>query len=83
MLRPLFASLLLRVGGMALGHVILATDPQTLERVRSHELWHVRQYEAWGPFFLPAYALASVIAMARGGHFYRDNRFEIDARNHE
>ena len=36
------------------GHVILST--RRLEgRLRSHELHHVRQYEALGPLFLPLY----------------------------
>ncbi len=61
------------------GHTVLSVDeldPDTLE----HELVHVRQYELWGPLFIPAYALASVWARVRGGHHYRDNVFEVDAR---
>jgi hypothetical protein len=50
-----------------------------LVRTRAHERAHVRQAERWGPFFLPAYFLASVLVAARGGHYYRDNRFERDA----
>ena len=61
------------------GHVVLCIDEiddETLE----HELVHVRQYETWGPFFIPAYLLASLSARTRGGHHYRDNRFEVAAR---
>jgi hypothetical protein len=65
---------------MTLGHVVLGRDAGALERTRSHERVHVRQYERWGPFFLPAYVGASLIAAARGGNYYRDNSFERDAR---
>jgi hypothetical protein len=61
---------------MTLGHVVLAQDEECLEWSRRHERVHVRQYERWGPFFIPAYVLASVVAAARGGHYYRDNVFE-------
>ena len=65
---------------MTLGHVVVGRDPASLERTRAHERVHVRQYEAWGPFFLPAYLAASLIAAARGRHYYRDNHFERAAR---
>lgn len=45
-----------------------------------HELVHVRQYELWGPLFVPIYLIASLWAGLRGGNAYRDNRFEIAAR---
>jgi hypothetical protein len=51
-------------------------DPTTLE----HELQHVRQYERWGPLLLLAYPLASLRAFLIGGHYYRDNFFEAQAR---
>jgi hypothetical protein len=68
-----------RYRAITLGHVVLcvdALDPATME----HELVHVRQFERWGPLFLVAYPTASVSAIARGRHHYRDNRFEIEAR---
>jgi hypothetical protein len=68
------------IAAITFGHVILATDAGTLERTRAHELIHVRQYEAWGPFFIPAYLVASLMARLRGGHSYYDNRFEREAR---
>ncbi len=61
------------------GHVILGRNDSALRRCRSHEHVHVRQYERWGPFFLPAYVAASAIAFARGGDAYRDNHFEREA----
>jgi hypothetical protein len=68
---------------LTLGHVILARDLPSLEWTRAHERAHVLQYERWGPFFLPAYAVASLWAMARGGHAYFDNHFERAARTAE
>lgn len=65
---------------LTLGHVVLGRDPETLERTRAHERAHVRQAERWGPLFLPAYGLASLWAVVRGGHAYRDNAFEREAR---
>jgi hypothetical protein len=64
---------------VTLGHVILATDDVSLERSRVHEHVHVRQYERWGPFFLPAYFASSLWQLFRGGHCYRDNYFEREA----
>ena len=61
------------------GHVVLGRDERALDRTRAHERVHVAQYERWGPFFLPAYALASLAAWARTGRAYRDNRFEREA----
>ena len=65
---------------MTLGHVVLGRNALVLEMTRAHERVHVRQYECWGPFFLPAYFLSSVYAAARGRHPYFDNRFELEAR---
>ena len=64
---------------MTLGHVVVGRDAGSLERTRAHERAHVRQYSVWGPFFLPAYCLASLIAALRGRHYYRDNQFEREA----
>lgn len=64
---------------MTLGHVILGIDPPTLDRVRNHEMVHVRQYERWGPFFIPAYLLASLFLLLRCRDPYRDNPFEREA----
>lgn len=68
---------------LTLGHVVIGRDPQALDRTRAHERVHVRQYEAWGPAFLPAYALASLWAAARGGDCYLDNHFEREAFEEE
>ena len=65
---------------MTLGHVIIGRDLDCLDYCRDHEQVHVRQVEAWGPFFLPAYVACSVWEWARGRNLYRDNWFERDAR---
>ena len=65
---------------MTLGHVVLGRNARALEVTRAHERVHVRQYETWGPFFLPAYFLAGACALATGRHPYFDNRFEMEAR---
>jgi hypothetical protein len=64
---------------MTLGHVILGQDQRCLEGSREHEHVHVRQYERWGPFFLPAYLSASVMLWLRGRDPYHDNPFEREA----
>lgn len=64
---------------MTLGHVILGIDEAALEQSRAHEHVHVRQYEQWGPFFLPAYVVSSLWQLACGRRCYRDNWFERQA----
>ena len=64
---------------LTLGHVVFAVDRHAADRTRRHERVHVRQYERWGPLFLPAYLVASVAARRRGGHGYYANRFEREA----
>ena len=64
---------------VTLGHVILGTDHATLDCARSHEQVHVRQYERWGPLFLPAYALSSLWQLACGRRIARDNGIERQA----
>lgn len=64
---------------MTLGHVVIARDQQCLDLSRDHERVHVRQYERWGPLFVPAYLLASAVIKLRGGDAYLDNPFEREA----
>jgi hypothetical protein len=61
------------------GHTVLSVDDLDQDTLE-HELVHVRQYERWGPLFIPAYVMASVLARLKGGHHYRDNAFEVSAR---
>jgi hypothetical protein len=70
-------------GGAAaitIGFVVLGRDAESLSHCRGHESVHVRQYRAWGPLFIPAYLIASLVAWIQGRHAYRDNYFEVDAR---
>jgi hypothetical protein len=73
-LRPPFA-----FSAVTLGHVVLGLDHATLAAVRAHEQVHVRQYERWGPLFVPAYLLSSLVELLRGRRPYRDNYFEREA----
>ena len=64
---------------LTLGHAVFGQNQHALEFTRDHERVHVRQYERWGIFFLPAYLLASLYLYLRGRDFYRENPFEIEA----
>lgn len=80
-LATLLSRLPMHFCAITFGHVILALDQRTLVAVRSHERVHVRQYELWGPLFIPAYLLAGLWQLARGRGAYRDNFFERQARD--
>lgn len=67
------------IAAITLGHVVVGASPIELQRTRRHERVHVRQYERWGPFFIPAYFLSSGWVWLRGGHPYLDNPFEQEA----
>lgn len=64
---------------MTLGHVVLGQTPAALAIARRHELVHVRQYERWGPLFLPMYGIFSAWMWWHGRDPYRDNPFEREA----
>ncbi len=64
---------------MTLGHTILGRTAAALDMARPHELIHIRQYERWGPLFVPAYLLCSLVIRLRGKDAYRDNPFEREA----
>lgn len=68
------------VRAITFGHIIAGLSESELARWRHHEQIHVRQYEYWGPFFLIAYPLSSLIESLRGRHPYWYNRFERQAR---
>jgi hypothetical protein len=46
----------------------------------AHELEHVRQWARHGVLFPLAYLVAAVTARLTGGHWYRDNRFEVEVQ---
>jgi hypothetical protein len=64
---------------MTLGHVVIARDPAAHTSTRAHERIHVRQCERWGPLFIPAYLLTSLVLKIKGKDAYRDNPFEKEA----
>jgi len=64
---------------LTIGHVVLGVSEAALAVTRDHERVHVRQYERWGPLFIPAYFIASGLALAGGRRPYRENAFEREA----
>jgi len=72
---------LLRGGAWAItfGHVVLGRDEETLSLTRTHERAHVRQYERWGPVFIPAYLAAALWGLMTGTGAYHGNYFEREA----
>lgn len=64
---------------ITLGRHIWAWRPLSPSEL-AHELAHVRQWARHGWSFPAGYALASVRAIMAGGHWYRDNDFEQEAR---
>lgn len=64
---------------MTVGHTVLGMTAAALDICRDHELVHVRQYERWGPFFVPAYLACSVALLLKGRDAYRENPFEQEA----
>lgn len=65
---------------MTLGHVVLGQAPGDLDWTRDHERVHVRQYERWGPLFLPLYFGWAGYLYLIGKHYYLDIPFEVEAR---
>ena len=68
-----------RFNAITFGHVILGVSEADLAAARAHEHVHVRQYEAWGPFFLFAYVASSAWQLICGRRPYHDNFFERQA----
>lgn len=67
------------VAAMTLGHCILGQSRQALRVARDHEHVHVKQYQRWGPFFLPMYLAWSALRWLQGRDAYLDNPFEVEA----
>ena len=64
---------------MTIGHVVWGRTAAALDITRRHERVHVEQYVRWGPMFLPAYGVASLVAWSQGESAYRGNYFEREA----
>lgn len=73
------APLVRGAAAITFGHVILGQTEEDLEACRDHEHVHVRQYERWGPLFIPAYLACSAWLWLRGRNWYFDNPFEVEA----
>lgn len=67
------------VMAMTIGFTVIGLTAAALEVSREHERVHVAQYGRWGPFFVPAYLIASLVAWSQGKTAYMDNAFEIEA----
>jgi hypothetical protein len=87
---PLIAAILrhcipLPGGAVAItcGHVVIGRDRGWLADSQQHERVHVRQYELWGPLFIPAYVIAGLWAIVNGQPAYAENYFEREARRAE
>jgi hypothetical protein len=80
--RRALARTLLRLpfAGITFGHVVLAPTHELQDALRAHERAHVAQYEAWGPAFLIAYPLSSLVQLMCGRRAHGDNPFEVQAR---
>jgi hypothetical protein len=65
------------------GHVVLGRDQESLSSTREHERVHVRQYELWGPAFIPAYLIASMWGLVTRTGVYYGNVFEREALRSE
>jgi hypothetical protein len=74
-----FFPLVAGASAVTFGHVVLARSEAEMDACREHELVHVRQYERWGPLFIPAYLLCWLVLSLRGRSGYWDNPFEREA----
>ena len=78
-LRPLGRILLRSWVAITIGSWILAWRALTAREL-AHELEHVRQWRRYGPLFAVRYLSASWTVRRRGGRWYHDNPYEIEAR---
>jgi len=81
-LLPLFLSYFPFIAGSPVatfGHVVLGRSKRHLDACRSHQMIHVRQYECWGPLFVPTYLILWFVLWCCGKHPYYDNPFEREA----
>lgn len=66
---------------LTLGHTILAVSEAAFYETWDHEVVHVRQYERWGIFFVPAYFACGWWQWMHHRDAYWDNPFEVEARS--
>jgi hypothetical protein len=75
-----FRAHLIPVQAQTLGRYVLSRDPLPPDTL-AHEIEHIRQWERFGPFYLPLYFGWSAVAALRGKRAYWDNGFEVAARD--
>lgn len=73
---PLFGA----VNAITCGHLVAGVSERHLRQSRAHERVHVAQFERWGPLFPLVYLWAGWRAQRRGGDYYWDNPYEVEAR---
>jgi hypothetical protein len=78
-LRPIGALLMRDWLAITFGSHVWAWRPLTRSEL-AHELAHVRQWQQHGPWFPFRYLANSLRAWRAGGDWYRDNRYEREAR---
>jgi hypothetical protein len=61
------------------GHVVVGRSERYLDACRPHQLVHVKQYERWGPLFVPTYLTLGLAMWCCGKRPYYDNPFEREA----
>lgn len=74
-----FRAHLIPVTAQTLGRYVFARESIPMD-ILAHECEHIRQWERFGPFYLPLYFGSSAIAFLRGRRTYWDNDFEAAAR---
>ena len=67
------------VQAQTLGRYVLSRNSLTPDTL-AHEVEHVRQWERFGPLYLPLYFGSSALVALRGKRAYWDNGFEVAAR---
>jgi hypothetical protein len=75
-----FRAHLIPVQAQTLGRYVLSRDPLPPDTL-AHEIEHIRQWERFGPFYLPLYFGWSAVAALRGKRAYWNNGLEVAARN--
>lgn len=67
------------IRAQTLGRHVFALGPLE-DDILAHECEHIRQWERFGPLYLPLYFGSSAVEFLRGGRPYWDNAFEVAAR---
>jgi len=74
-----FISHTLQASAITLDSHIITPLPSLAPEIVSHEMGHVFQYRILGPIFLPAYAIAQLIAIGETRYLHQTN---VHARNY-